>query len=241
MSDLKQNIAIIPARGNSKRIPGKNIIDFQGKPMIAWTIEAARQSALFKRIIVSTDDPEIAEVSRNFGADVPFLRDQYHDDHAPVSLATLVALDQAQEYFEESFETVVQLMPNCPLRGTKEIVEAFENFQKSAISMQISCFRYGWMNPWWAVRLDKNGHPDPLFPETRTKRSQDLDTLYCPTGAIWIANVEALREAGTFYGSGHTYFPMDWRAAVDIDDYDDLDMARVLSELVKESEDVEMN
>ena len=104
--------------------------------------------------------------------------------------------------------------------------------------MQISCFRYGWMNPWWAVRLDERGRPDPLFPDTRSQRSQDLDLLYCPTGAIWISKVTELQEAGTFYGPGHVYFPMNWRAAVDIDDYDDLDMARVVFELIKSSDNV---
>lgn len=76
MKKDKKIIAIIPARGGSKRIPKKNIIDFEGKPLIAWTIEAAKVSGLFDRIVVSTDSPEIAVVSKEYGAEVPFLRDE---------------------------------------------------------------------------------------------------------------------------------------------------------------------
>ena len=106
--------------------------------MIAWTIEAARQSGLFGRIVVSTDDPAIAEVAKTYGADAPFLREQHYDDHAPVSQATISALDQARQHFDEDYETVVQLMPNCPLRWVNDIVEAFDYFKQSDSSMQIS-------------------------------------------------------------------------------------------------------
>ena len=81
----KKILAIIPARGGSKRIPRKNIINFQGKPMIAWTIESAIKSACFDEILVSTDDDEIAEISKNYGASVPFLRELNKDDHSNVS------------------------------------------------------------------------------------------------------------------------------------------------------------
>ena len=94
-------IAIIPARGGSTRVPYKNIMDFNGKPMIAYTIDAAKESGLFEHIIVSTDDEKIAEVAKNCGAEVPFLRTQYADHHSTVSLATLFALDQAEEYLKE--------------------------------------------------------------------------------------------------------------------------------------------
>jgi len=85
----RSRVAIIPARGGSKRIEKKNIINFCGKPMIAWTIEAAKKSEMFERVVVSTDDQEIAEVARQCGASVPFLRKQYADDISPVSLATI--------------------------------------------------------------------------------------------------------------------------------------------------------
>lgn len=221
-------IAIIPARGGSKRIPRKNIVDFCGKPMIAWTIEAALDSGLFDTVLVSTDDEEIASVARQFGADVPFLRTVHHEDTAQVSKATLTALDQLVAYTCREFGIVVQLMPNCPLRWAGDIRSAYDHFDESGASMQISCFQLGWINPWWALRLDESGHGTPLFPEARQKRSQELETLYCLSGAIWIARTAALRAAGDFYGPGHIYCPLDWKAAVDIDDQDDLEFAKAL-------------
>ncbi|WP_226937407.1 cytidylyltransferase domain-containing protein [Pseudogemmobacter faecipullorum] len=224
-------IAIIPARGGSKRIPRKNITPFRGRPMISWTIEAALESGIFDRILVSTDDEEIADCARLEGAEVPFLRNTHADDNSPVSEAIITALCQAGEHYGETFDTVVQLMPNCPLRGATEIREAWEQYRQGSHSFQISAFEFGWMNPWWAGRLNADFQPDWLFPEERMRRSQDLDRLYCPTGAIWIADAAALLEARTFYGPGHVLCPMHWQAAVDIDDYNDFDMAEVLAEL----------
>lgn len=219
------SIAIIPARGGSKRIPRKNIIDFFGKPMIAWTIEAARDAGCFERVLVSTDDDEIAEISREHGAEVPFLRDEAADDQSHVSAATLAALNQAEAYWGERYDTVTQLMPNCPLRGGDEVAKSLKTFHSRDAAFQISCFKYGWMNPWWAATIDAAGHPMQLFSSATKVRSQDLETLYCPTGAIWIARSEALRAAGSFYGPDHVFQPIPWTSAVDIDDEDDLKMA----------------
>ncbi len=219
-------IAIIPARGGSRRIPRKNISDFAGRPMLAWTIDAAKQSALFGRILVSTDDAEIADIARRFGAEAPFLRNRAADDHASATEATLAALEQAESHWAEQYDTVVQLMPNCPLRGTAEIVDAVNRFRTSGAESLISCFPYGWMNPWWAHRLDAQGHPQALFPEAVTRRSQDLDALYCPTGAVWIASTQTLKKSRSFYGKDCIFYPMPWSAAIDIDDAEDLLIAK---------------
>lgn len=221
-------IAIIPARVGSKRIPKKNIINFCGKPMIVWTIEAALRSGLFDRVLVSTDSEDIAEIARKWGAAVPFLREAHCDDYATVSEATISALKQAEAYWNEEYDTVVQLMANCPLRDETHILDAISAFQVSGADYQISCFRFGFMNPWWAVKLDEQFLPKRIFPEIGAKRSQDLDELFCPTGAIWIANRAPLLTAMTFYGPEHRFHPMIWEAAIDIDDYDDMRMAQAI-------------
>lgn len=221
-------IAIIPARAGSKRLPGKNVADFFGKPMIAWTIEAAIRSGCFGKVLVSTDDEEIARISRRHGAEVPFLRPSAADDITPVSAATLVALRQAEEYWGCTFQIAAQLMANCPIRGAEEIRAAMAEFKSNGAPFQISCFPFGWMNPWWAAKLDAGGRPEALFPEAMKARSQDLPRLYCPTGAIWIADAPALLREKTFYGPGHRFCPMHWTAAVDIDDAEDLQMARAV-------------
>ncbi|MGY8818123.1 MAG: acylneuraminate cytidylyltransferase family protein [Pseudomonadales bacterium] len=221
-------IAIIPARGGSKRIPRKNIVDFFGKPMIAWTIEAARKSGHFERILVSTDDEEIAQVARDYGASVPFLRTQSADDHSPVTKATVASLKQAEFFWETTFDTVVQLMPNCPMRTSDDITNALSRFNINQAAFQISCFKFGWMNPWWALRLNERGQGEKLFSEALSARSQDLPKLYCPTGAIWLARRAALNQAGDFYGAGHVFDPMHWSSAIDIDDYEDMEMAKAV-------------
>lgn len=221
-------LAVIPARGGSKRIPRKNIMDFMGKPLIAWTIEAAVNSGVFKRVFVSTDDGEIAAVAKKYGAEIPFLRDKYCDDITPVSKVTMYALEQLKVRLGEEYRTVVQLMPNCPLRGSADIVNACKTFGDSGAPFQISCFKFGWMNPWWAVKLGEGGEPVPLFPEALKTRSQDLPDLYCPTGAIWIAAAAELLAQGTFYGKDHKFCPMPWEAAVDIDNYEDVEFAKAV-------------
>lgn len=227
---VNKRIAIIPARGGSKRIPGKNIINFLGKPMIASTIEAARESGCFDRILVSTDDPETAETAQEFGAEAPFLRENNADDHSPVSEATWHALNQAMSYWGESYNTVVQLMANCPLRDSEDIKNCVKAFDSHKRTFQISCFRFGWMNPWWATKLDGEGRPTQLFPEAAVQRSQDLPDLFCPTGAVWIAQAKQFLESRTFYGEDNRFEPLSWKSAIDIDDQDDLEFALAVAQ-----------
>jgi N-acylneuraminate cytidylyltransferase len=224
-------IAVIPARGGSKRIPRKNIIDFCGKPLIAWTIEAALQSAIFDKVLVSTDSEDIAGTSRQYGAEVPFLRQGAADDMSPVSLATLDALDQLAERGEESFDIVMQLMPNCPLRTASDIIAAKQHFDATQTDFQLSCFQYSLANPFWAMTLDAGGRPSALFPDALKSRSQDLPKLFCPTGAIWIARSEPFRKATSFYGPGHRFFELSWRAAIDIDTEEDLALAKAVAQM----------
>lgn len=224
----RSRLAVIPARGGSKRIPKKNIMDFHGKPMIAWTIEAAVASGVFDRVVVSTDDPAIAEVAVRFGADVPFMRKGFADDQSPVSLATLATVEQLVQEMGESYGTVAQLMANCPIRDAACMRAAMTYFDERQASSLISCFKFGWMNPWWASKLDADNRPAPMFPDAATARSQDLPPLYCPTGAIWIARVDALTRARTFYTDDRVFFPISWEDAVDIDDMEDFHMAEAV-------------
>jgi N-acylneuraminate cytidylyltransferase len=193
---------------------------------MGWTIAAANESGLFDRVIVSTDSPDIAAIAKAQGAEVPFLRDGLADDHTPISAVTVGALDQIAQVLGEEYGVVVQLMANCPLRDAGHIKAAVAAFEAHQAPFQISCVRFGWLNPWWALRRDAEGHGERLFPEAFAKRSQDLEPLFSPTGAIWIAQVAALRAHKTFYGPGHRYEPLPWLAGVDIDEADDLTFAR---------------
>ncbi len=231
-----KHIAIIVVRGGSKGLPRKNILDFHGKPLIAWTIEAALKSRQYDRVLVSTDDQEIAEISRSFGAEVPFLRNSAADDLTPSSEATLTALDQAEQYWGEEFDTVSQLMANCPLRDAGDIKASVHNFVTRSAVSQICSFRFGWMNPWWAAKIDEQGNPDYLFSEARLARSQDLPALYCPSGAIWIAQGRALKTSKSFYVPNHIFYPVSWISAMDIDDAEDFEMAQACFLLKRENQ-----
>ena len=222
---MKNTIAIIPARGGSKRIPKKNIIDFDSKPMICWTIEAAIQSKKFEHVIVSTDDHEVKRISENCGAEVPFMRKNNYDDFAPVSDVSIESLLNAEEFYGKKFDHIVQLMANCPNRNSEDIINAIDNFDLHVYNFQISCFMYGFFNPWWATKLNNKSQPESIFPEVIGKRSQDLEDLYCPTGAIWIAKRDSLLKEKTFYGTDHVFHKMSWISAVDIDNFTDLELA----------------
>ena len=220
-------LAVIPARGGSKRIPRKNIKLLHGKPMIAYTIEAALQSGVFEKVVVSTDDTEIAEISKSFGADVPFVREAtLADDHTPASLVTLDALEKLDPKGTQ-YKYVSQLMPNCPLRDSIDIQKSFEQFIHNDADTQLSINLFGWLNPWWAFKMEGQ-NLSPLFPEAFKTRSQDLATLYALTGALWWAKAAILRREKTFHTTTRTGFELTWQHALDIDDDDDWQMAEVL-------------
>lgn len=223
---VSRNIAIILARGGSKRLPRKNMLPMSGAPMLFWTIEAALRAGCFEKVLVSTDDEEIAAIAREFGAEVPFLRKVAFDDVSTSSEATYAALLQAQEYWNCRYDIVVQLMANCPLRGFADIQQAMGSFKSNDSPSQISCFRLGGANLWTAFVMSDDGNSKKIFPEAYGKRSQDLPTLYCPTGAIWIAKVDDFMRHKDFYMVGHRFEPLHWMSAIDIDDEVDLEFAR---------------
>ena len=228
MSAIEACLAIIPARGGSKRIPKKNLRPMGGKPLLAYTVEAALLSSVFHRVVVTTDSPDIAEIARQYGAETPFLRDpSLSDDFVPVSAATVDAL-QRLDPEGAAFGYVCQLMPNCPLRTAEDIVDSHRQLIATGAESQLSVVRYGWQNPWWALRRDKNLALDPIFGEAITKRSQDLPELFCPTGAIWWAKADALRREGTYHIAGRTGWELRWTRGIDIDTEDDWAMAEVL-------------
>lgn len=218
-------VAVIPARGGSKRIPQKNIKPLGGKPLLAYTLEAALGSSRFDRVIVSTDDPAIAALAESLGAEAPFTRAaQLADDHTPSSLVTL---DTIERLGLPDDAQVAQLLPNCPFRTAEDVCSSHDHFSASDSKAQLSVTRYGWLNPWWAFTMDERGL-EPLFADELKKRSQDLPTLYCPTGAIWWTTAGTLRQEKTFHTEHKTGWELPWQRAIDIDDDDDWQMAEFL-------------
>jgi CMP-N-acetylneuraminic acid synthetase len=196
--------------------------------MLSYTIDAAVASGLFQKVLVSTDDPEIAALAVDLGAEAPFLRDaRLSDDHTPVSLATLDALDR-EDPAARLFPVVAQLMANCPLRNAADILASYRQFEESRASSQISVTRFGWQNPWWALSRSPDLRLQSLFPGEATQRSQDLPELFCPTGAVWWARSEVLRREKTFHVDARTGWEIPWQRGLDIDAEEDWQMAEAL-------------
>ena len=234
---VKKTICIIPARKNSKRIKNKNIIDFDGKPMIFWTIKAAIESDIFDRIVVSTDCTEIANIAKKNGIEVPFLREGLSDDFTPISDVTIAVLKQVENYYNERFEVVVQMMANCPNRDSNDILNGYNYFINNGLEFLLSCSKFHSLIPWWSFILDESNKPNYNFPDLLNKRSQDLDESYCVSGAFWIAKISELMSQKTFYGNNHHTFPLNWASAIDIDTYDDLKIAKIARTFIQDTND----
>ncbi|WP_456485402.1 pseudaminic acid cytidylyltransferase [Hydrogenimonas sp.] len=177
-------VALIPARGGSKRIPRKNIRLFHGKPLIAYSIETAKESGLFDRIVVSTDDEEIASIAREYGAEVPFLRDSaYADDHTTATDAIEYSLCKL-ETAGEKIDYACTIYPTAPLLQSKYLMEGLEKLKNSdawyafsAASMPFPIQR--------TFRLTPEGRCEMFWPEHFETRSQDLEEAYQDAGQFY--------------------------------------------------------
>jgi pseudaminic acid cytidylyltransferase len=196
------NLAIIPARGGSKRIPRKNIRDFMGKPVLAYSIRAAVKSGLFSEIMVSTDDAEIVETALHWGAKVPFLRSAANaDDHA--TLADVV-LEVISEYAKTGrrFDAVCCLLPTAPLIQDCRISEAYQKMLEGNFDSicPVVAFSYPIMR---SLEITGEGSLKMIWPEYRYTRSQDLQPAYHDAGSfIWVKTQALLAEKSLLCENG---------------------------------------
>jgi CMP-N-acetylneuraminic acid synthetase len=230
MINGKSLIAVIPARGGGKRLPGKNLINLGGKPLIAWTIEAALGCSFIDEVMVTTDDAEIAEVSKRYGANVPFMRPvELSGDTATTFDAIKHTIDFYRTEFLKEFDYIVLLQPTSPLRDSVDITEAIELLEKKNADAIISVCEVD-HSPLWMNTLPLDGSMVGfIHDEVKNKRSQDLDVFYRLNGAIYICNIEALLDKGSFFIDNliNSYL-MPIEKSVDIDSYLDLEMAKVI-------------
>lgn len=183
-------IAVIPARGGSKRIPGKNIKPFCGKPMIAWSIEAARQSGCFDRIVVSTDNAEIAEIARTHGAEVPFIRPQELSDDLTGTIPVIAHAIKWQQQHGESPGQVCCIYATAPFvtatdlqRGLRIIEDTRAHYAFSVTSYTFPIQR--------AIRIKENNRVEMFYPEHINTRSQDLEEAYHDAGQFYWGQASA--------------------------------------------------
>ena len=224
-----QDIAcIIPARAGSKAIPGKNLIDFCGKPLLAWSIEAALYSGAVGRVIVSTEDEGIASAARTWGADVPFTRPaELAEDHVHAVHTVLHALDWLEAQDGKAPDAVMMLLPTSPLRLPADVSGAAELFRGQRAPAVISVVDLGkYMTNLRYLAGDELRRVAP--DEDPNAQRQGLERLYGVNGSIFLAKSDVLRSAGTFHVDGALGYVMDPMSSIDVNSPEDLDLARRL-------------
>jgi N-acylneuraminate cytidylyltransferase len=226
VSDFGSVLALIPARGGSKGLPGKNIRPLKDKPLIGWSIEAARASRYVSRVVVSSDDEEILAVARDQGAETPFRRPaSLAGDDAPSMDVVLHALDQLA-----GFEWIVLLQPTSPLRLAVDIDAAIEQCLKTNAPACVSVCEAP-ASPWWMFQVGEQGALRSFLPpEQRPAKRQDLPDLYALNGAVYVAKTEWLQTSRSFLTEETVAYVMPPARSVDIDTLFDFQWAECLLE-----------
>jgi CMP-N,N'-diacetyllegionaminic acid synthase len=222
-------LALIPARGGSKGIPGKNIAPLCGKPLIAWTIEAAQRARGIDRIVVSTDDEPIAEVARSLGAEVPFMRPtELARDDTPGIAPPLHALRWLAEHEGYRPDALMLLQPTSPLRLTADIEGALELFQRPGIDSVVSVTE-AHHHPYLLKTMGKSGHLQPfMVPDQPYVRRQDLPPLFALNGALWLIRSEILLAREEWYTDHTLGYIMPPERSLDVDTPFDLRLCELI-------------
>lgn len=221
------NIAVIPARGGSKRIPRKNIKPFGGRPMIAYAIAAARESGLFEHVVVSTDDDEIAEVALAHGASVPFRRPKELADDQTV---TVPVIAHAAQWFVDNgqpVDAVCCIYPCVPLLRADDLRGAHGLFIESRADYVYPVVAFH-ASPWRGMRKPERGPMQFVHPEHELTRTQDLDKMYFDAGQFYWGRTTAWTSGVRMHSNGHGYELPAWRV-VDIDTPDDWKRAELIA------------
>ncbi|MCM0083479.1 acylneuraminate cytidylyltransferase family protein [Geomonas sp. Red32] len=221
-------IALITARGGSKGVPYKNIREVGGKPLIAWSIEAARKSSPELRVVVSTDDAEIAAVSADFGAEVPFLRPaELAGDHASSESVALHALTWLAEREGYRPRLLLLLQPTSPLRTSADIDEAVR-LQAACDADAVVSVTPNERPVQWLRRVDDGGLLVPWMAGEQLARRQEAEEIYRLNGAIYLIKTEVLVSEKTFYPPATRPLVMPVERSLDIDSEFDLLLADLL-------------
>jgi CMP-N,N'-diacetyllegionaminic acid synthase len=223
-------LAVIPARGGSKGIPDKNIKSLCGKPLIYYTIEAALAAKTIDRIILSTDDPGIAQAACQYGIESPFMRPKELAQDNSLAIDTYIyTIDRLNAEFDGQYEEFVVLLPTSPLRTARDIENAIELFYDKNADSVISCVALH--HPLeWIFRVGSNGaiSRNKKFDEKMIKNRQEAETVYVPNGAVNVLKNSLLKEKRSYYFDNTYAYIMSRERSVDIDSMADFDYAEYL-------------
>ena len=226
----KTFLAIIPARGGSKGLPGKNIKELCGKPLIAWSIEAGLNSQYLDEVVVSTDYQDIADISKQYGASAPFLRpDCLANDTATSFDAIKHTIDYYKNELNKEFDYIVLLEPTSPLRESKDIDFSIEDLINSNANSIVSIGKTEDQNPAFLVNMNNkryiSGYEDKAM---SIKRRQDILDVYFFEGSIYISKITSLLENKTFYHEETIGYLFPKYKTLEIDDIDDFIMVEAI-------------
>jgi len=224
-------LAIIPARGGSKGIPKKNVKMLCGKPLIAYTIEAAKSSRNVERIILSTDDPQIAEVAGACDVDIPFMRPkELAQDHSLAIDNYIYTIERLSREYGQKYEEFVILLPTSPLRLAEDIDNAIDLFRSKKADSVISCNEMQ-CPPVWAMKINSEGLLKTYFDKPiENKNRQEIEEAYRPNGSVFVLTYSLLKNKNTYFSDKTYAYVMPRERSVDIDTEFDFKYAEFLME-----------
>jgi pseudaminic acid cytidylyltransferase len=217
-----RRVCLVPARGGSQRVPRKNVTPLAGRPLLAWTVEAALASGLFQRVVVSTEDEEIARVAERHGAVVL-------PRAAALATSTATGVDVCVDAIErlraggEAFDVLAFLLPTSPLRTAEDLCGAWERFVERDADFLMAVTDYA-IPPFWALE-ERDGYLRPYWGHEYLVKSQELPRVSVDNGAVYLARVEAFLRERTFYGERLVGYWMPRERSVDVDEPVDLALA----------------
>ena len=220
-----RRIAVIPARGGSKRLPGKNIVDFEGRPIIAYTIDAARDSGLFERLVVSTEDDEIAAVSKGCGAEVEIRPVELASGSAHLS-DVLIDLFDRELAAGRDYDQFCMVHATAPLRRAEDIAAVVGLLEEGVCHFAIALTEYN-LPAFQALKLGEDGLLTPMWPECVSAQSHGFPPLRCGNGSTYAAFIGAFREQRSFFGQPLRGHLMERMRSIDIDAAEDLEIAKL--------------
>lgn len=225
---MRKNIlAIIPARSGSKGLKNKNIKLLNGKPLMAYTIEAAKESNIFDDIVVSTDSEEYAEIAKYYGANIPFLRPDFLSEDSTSTEDVIMHLLNYYISNGKKFEYFMILQPTSPLRSSEDIKTSLNMLKErnaNAIVSVCECEH----SPVITTKLDNDMRLDGFLKEITGVRRQDFDNYYRINGAIYLCKVDYYLQYKNFYDKDCYAYVMDRKKSIDIDDIYDFKFAEIM-------------
>lgn len=224
------SVVIITARGGSKRIPKKNIKDFCGKPIIAYSIEAALKSKVFDEVMVSTDDNEIAEIARKYGASIPFMRSAKNSDDYSSTCDVLLEVVSEYKKLGKEFDIVCCIYPTAPFVTAEKLTEAKNKYVREGANALIPVVRFSY--PPQRCFVGNDGRLEYKWPEYEKSRSQDLEPFYHDVGQFYFIKTEILLSQKTMVPTKTIPFEVDELEVQDIDNITDWKLAELKYKLM---------